>query len=96
MTPAARATALLLAVVAFAVAFAVCAAVTYHLAAGEPAPRPRHVKHGRHQAEPDREWLAWTVSLLVRAYRYEDGGPRTAVTLASLFLVFSVLIGVSQ
>lgn len=91
---------LLLAVAAFAVAFVLGATVAFLLSSREPAPRPsvpRHLKPAhRHHAEPSREWLLWTVSLVVRAYRYEDGGPRTAVALASLFLVFSVLIGVSQ
>ena len=95
MTPAARATALLLAVAAFAVAFVIGAAVTYSLAVREPP--PRHLKPARrHHVEPSREWLLWTVSLVVRMYRYEDGGPKSAVVLASLFLSFSVLIGASQ
>lgn len=97
MTPATRATALLLAAVAFAAMFALGAVVAYHLAVREPKPGPHHLKvvEHRHRLAPRHEWLSWTVSLVVRWYRWEDGGPKSAVVLASLFLAFTV-IGASQ
>lgn len=85
---------------ALVAAFTLAATVTHHLAVREPAPRPagpHHLKPARrHHAEPRHEWLSWTVSLVVRWYRYEDGGPKSGLILASLFLAFSVLIGASQ
>lgn len=56
----------------------------------------RHARMVRHRTVPRHEWLLWTVSLAVRFYTREDGGPKSAVLLAALFLVFSVLIGVSR
>ncbi len=102
MTPAARATALLVAV--FAAAFALAAGVAFHLAVGEPGPEvprppvgPRHLKVGRHRAAPRREWTVWVASVVVRFYRWEDdGGPKAAVSFASLFLFFALVMGATQ
>lgn len=96
MTPAARATALLAAAAVAAVAFVVAAAVADRLASRVPT-GPRHLKPvRRHHAAPRHEWLMWTVSLVARWYRYEDGGAKSGVLLASLFFAFSVVIGASQ
>lgn len=60
---------------------------------------PTHARHARpvrHRTEPRREWCVWTVSLLVRFYFYEDGGPKTGLVLASLFLAFAVVIGAAR
>lgn len=99
MTPAARATALLLG--ALGGLFAVAATAGWHgfgawLRRREDRlpDRPRHLKG--HAVEPRHEWLAWTVSAVSRWVRYEDGGPKAGVAFASLFLVFSVLIGAFQ
>lgn len=57
----------------------------------------RHLRPDRrHRAEPRHEWRLWTVSLLVRFYRYEDGGPRTAVLLAGLFVAFAFVLGTTR
>ncbi|HYQ69658.1 hypothetical protein [Actinophytocola sp.] len=96
MTPGARATALLVAAVVAVVAFVVAAVAAHHLAARVPEPAPRHRLVTRHRRPPRREWLAWTVSTVARWYCREDGGPKSGVLLASLFVAFSFLIGASQ
>lgn len=107
MTPSARATALLVAVAVAVLAAATAATFLGVLAWLErrddhpAATLPRHVKpptRHRHRRRPvsGREWRAWTVSLLVRWFRHDDGAPKSAVVLASLFLAFSALIGASQ
>lgn len=102
MTPAVRASALLLGVLV--AAFVAAAAAVFH--ATGAVLRRREVRHaralaarhsavGRHEA--DRvEPLLWTVSVIARWYRDEDGAPKSAVLLASLFLTFSVLIGATR
>jgi hypothetical protein len=94
VTPAARATALLLAAATGVLTFVVAAVLAHHLAAH--VPQPRHLRAVRHRRPPRHEWLAWTVSTVARWYCREDGGPKSGVALASLFLAFSVWIGVSQ
>jgi hypothetical protein len=96
VTPAARAAALLLAAAAGLLAFAVAAVIAHHLAARVPEPQSRHLRAVRHRRPPRHEWLAWTVSTVARWYRREDGGPKSGVALASLFLAFSVWIGATQ
>lgn len=109
MTPAARATALLLA--ALGGLFAAAATAGWHVWGSwlrrredRRARLPRHLKPVRHRAEPRHERLVWTVSLairfyrwavsvVVRFYRWEDGGPKTAVMFGALVLAFSVLMG---
>jgi hypothetical protein len=62
-------------------------------------PAPHHARESRHRADGRRtlaEVFAWAVGLAVRFYRSEDGGPKAAVLLASLFVAFSVLIGAAQ
>lgn len=97
MTPATRATALSL--LAVASAFGAAALVASYLAAREPKPetvRARHLKAGRHRLAPGHEWLLWTVSVVVRFYRWDDSGPKSAVTFSLLFLTFACAIGVNQ
>lgn len=96
MTPATRATALVLSVLVDAFAFA--ASVAFFLAVREPAPDPRHLKVVERRCRPARrhEWLMWTVSAVIRFYRYEDGAPKSAAVFASLFLLFALVIGANQ
>jgi hypothetical protein len=100
VTPAARATALALAVAAAVISFALGYTVAYLLAVREPRRRPCHLKvaTGRHREHlaPRHEWLKWAADVLVRFYRWEDGGPKTGVVFASLVLAFSFVMGASQ
>ena len=102
MTGGARAAALLVAVLA--AAFGVAAVAVFHVtvtvlrrrdACRARALAARHAAVGRHEADR-AEPVVWAVSLVARWFRHEDGGPKTAVALASLFLAFAVLIGASQ
>lgn len=101
MTPAERATALVLVILVAVISFALGATVAFLLAVREPRKRPRHLelsasKRHRHRLPPRHEWRLWTVSTVARFLRYEDGGPKAAVTFGLLFLAFSVLIGANQ